>query len=157
MAITTNINYPHDSLPVPLHEGYGLKPVSPLLRTSLTSGRARQRRRYMSTPTMASVTWTFTDVEAQAFEAWFRDAITDGSAWFNMKLRTPGGESSKVCRFTDIYQGPNIIGGNYWQYTAELELYDRAIMLPPPWGQFPEFITGMDIIDIALNREWPEG
>jgi hypothetical protein len=104
---------------------------------------------------MASVTWTFTDVEAQTFEAWFRDAITDGSAWFNMKLRTPGGESSKVCRFTDIYQGPNIIGGNYWQYTAELELYDRPIVLPPPWGQFPEFITGMDIIDIALNREWP--
>lgn len=155
MAITTNINYPHDSLPVPLQEGYGLKPVSPLLRTSLTSGRARQRRRYMSTPTMASVTWTLTDVQAQVFEAWFRDAITDGSAWFNMNLRTPGGESSKVCRFTDIYQGPSIIGGNYWQYTAELELYDRAIGLPPPWGQFPDFISGMDIIDIALNREWP--
>ena len=84
-----------------------------------------------------------------------RLSVAIHSAWFNMKLRTPGGESSKVCRFTDIYQGPSIIGGNYWQYTAELEIYDRAIALPPPWGQFPDFISGMDIIDIALNREWP--
>lgn len=101
MAITTNITYPHDYLPVPLQDGYGLKPVSPLLRTTLTSGRARQRRRYMSTPTMASVTWTLTEKQAQTFEAWFRDALTDGAAWFNMNLRTPGGESSKVCRFTE--------------------------------------------------------
>jgi hypothetical protein len=32
-----------------------------------------------------------TDSQAQAFEAWYRDAITDGAAWFNMNLRTPGG------------------------------------------------------------------
>lgn len=155
MAIITNINYPHCALPVPLQDGYGLSPISPLKRTAQTSGRARQRRLYTSTPTVASVSWTLTDSQAQAFETWFRDALTDGAAWFNMNLRTPGGEASKVCRFTDIYDGPNLIGGNYWQYTAELELYERPL-LPPPWGQFPEFISGMDIIDLALNRDWPK-
>jgi len=49
------------------------------------------------------------------------------------------------------YEAPN----TWRRVFAELELYDRPIVLPPPWGQFPEFITGMDIIDIALNREWP--
>ena len=95
MAISTSINYPHDALPVPLQEGYGLRPISPIARTQMTSGRARQRRRYTSTPTVATVDWLLTDSEAQAFEAWYRDAITDGAAWFNMNLRTPGGEAAK--------------------------------------------------------------
>jgi hypothetical protein len=89
MAKTTRINYPNDYLPIPLQEGFGLKPVSPLLRTELTSGRARQRRLYTSTPTQATVAWLFTDPEAQLFEAWFRDTIKDGADWFNMPLRSP--------------------------------------------------------------------
>jgi hypothetical protein len=51
----TDIYYPHDSLPMPLQDGYGFQPVSPLKRTQLTTGRARQRRAYTSTPTQASV------------------------------------------------------------------------------------------------------
>ena len=31
----TDIYYPHDSLPMPLQEGYGFQPVSPLKRTQL--------------------------------------------------------------------------------------------------------------------------
>jgi hypothetical protein len=58
------------------HATYGrvrFKPISPLLRTEMTSGRARQRRRYTSTPTQASVKWIFqTDALAQVFEAFFR-------------------------------------------------------------------------------------
>lgn len=34
----TDINYPHDSLPMPLQEGYGFQPVSPLKRTQLITG-----------------------------------------------------------------------------------------------------------------------
>ena len=50
-----DIAYPHDYLPMPLQDGYGFKPVSPLQRTETTSGRARQRRKYTSTPTVAIV------------------------------------------------------------------------------------------------------
>lgn len=111
MAKTTSINYPNDYLPIPLQEGFGLKPVSPLLRTELTSGRARQRRLYTSTPTQASVAWLFTDPESQLFEAWFRDTIKDGADWFNMPLRSPLGIIDMyVCRFVDIYEGPTIEG-----------------------------------------------
>lgn len=81
------LSYPHEYLPLPVQDGYGFQPVSPLLRTQLTSGRARQRRLYTSTPTQASVKWFFeTDSQAQLFEAWYRDIISDGAAWFLMRL-----------------------------------------------------------------------
>ncbi|ENN8392412.1 hypothetical protein AB6V67_11845 [Serratia marcescens] len=155
MGITSNIDYPHQYLPLPLQDGYGLKPISPLLRTPMVSGRARQRRRYISTPTETPVSWLMSDVQGQTFEAWYRDAISDGAAWFNMTLRTPIGIKPYVCRFTDIYEGPVLVGGKYWQYSATLELWERP--LPPPgWGNFPEFLAGQSIIDLAINREWPE-
>lgn len=52
----TDINYPHDSLPMPLQEGYGFQPVSPLKRTQLiTAARGkgeliRPRRRRPASP-----------------------------------------------------------------------------------------------------------
>jgi hypothetical protein len=69
----TDIYYPHDSLPMPLQDGYGFQPVSPLKRTQLTTGRAAARA-YTSTPTQASVSWFMeTDGQAQLFEAWYRE------------------------------------------------------------------------------------
>lgn len=154
MAITTNINYPPE-LPCALQDSYGLKPVSPLLRTELSSGRARQRRLYKSTPTQASVSWLFKEGEAQLFEAWFSESLTDGSAWFNMPLRSPLGSTDYVCRFVDIYDGPIITGGNYWSFTATLELWEQPI-LPPGYVDVPSFVINSDIFDKSMNREWPE-
>ncbi|HKN05529.1 MAG TPA: hypothetical protein VJY31_16505 [Buttiauxella sp.] len=150
-----DINYPHDYLPLPLQEGYAFRPVNPLLRTEMTSGRARQRRRYLSTPTQALVQWTFvTQQQAQIFEAWYSESINDGASWFFMKLQTPLGLQFYKCRFTEIYEGPVLIPPRYWHYSATLELWERPL-LPPGWIEFPEFLTGSDIIDKALNREWP--
>lgn len=81
--------------------------------------------------------------------------ITDGAAWFNMRMRTPMGVGDYVCRFKDIYDGPVLFGLGVWKFTATLELWERPI-LTPGWGNFPEFIVGQSIIDYALNREWPE-
>jgi len=150
------VSYPHEYLPLPLQDGYGFKPISPLIRTQMTSGRARQRRRYTSTPTQASVTWMFTtDAQAQLFEAWYRDIISDGAAWFLMRLQTPRGVENYKCRFTDIYEGPTLVAPIYWQFSATLELWERPI-LPPGWAEFPDFVVNQSIIDLALNREWPE-
>jgi len=155
MAISTNLSFPHEYLPMPQRPGIGYKPVSPLRRTQLTSGRARQRRLYTSTPTEVGVTWIFNDQQSQLFESWFRDVISDGAAWFNMRIRAPGGVDDYACRFTDIYQGPTLIGFQRWQFSATLELWERPI-LPPGWGEFPDFIVNQNIIDLAMNQEWPE-
>lgn len=59
MAITTTLYYPSAYLPGPLKESFGLTPVSPLKRTQMVTGRARQRRAYTSTPTQTDLAWIF--------------------------------------------------------------------------------------------------
>lgn len=152
--IYTDINYP-DGLPCAQREGYSLRHVSPFMRTEMDSGRARQRRKFSSVPTMASVAWVFeNDTQAAAFEAWFREAINDGVEWFNMPLKTPVGLKDYVCRFTDMYEGPDLIGVSSWRISAQLEIWERPLM-PDGWGLLPEFALGSSIFDIAMNREWP--
>ncbi len=148
--------YPHDVLPMPLQEGYGFTPVSPLMRTEMQSGRAKQRRRY-KTPTEVPVAWVFkTDAQAQLFESWYADAIADGALWFEMTLQTPQGVLPYKCRFIEIYDGPLLVGGRYWRFTATLELWERPV-LKGGWGlYYPDAVRYMDIIDLALNQKWPE-
>lgn len=150
-----DIFYPHDILPMPLQEGYAFTPVSPLIRSTKVNGRAQQRRAYIATPTNVNVAWFMTAPEAMAFEAWVRDAITDGAAWFYMKLQVPTGLSELVkCRLAPYYDGPILVPPNYWKFTASLEL-DKRPIAAPGWGNFPGYLVNADIIDLAINREWP--
>lgn len=147
------ILYP-SGLPRGLHNGRTYQTVSPLKRSELASGHARQRRNFTSVPTMASISWIFNSAQGHAFEAWWRDALKDGSLWFEMPLEVPAGYSNYQCRFTDIYSGPSRLGPNLWAYNAELELLERPL-ISPPWGEFPEYLLEADLIDTALNKEWP--
>ncbi len=114
-----------------------------------------QRRKFTSVPQGASVQWLFSDVQGQAFEAWWRDALKDGAAWFEMKLRTPMGLEYHTCRFTGVYSGPAFVGNNIWSYTGELELRFRAVP-PVGEGEFPDDIVLSEIFDLTINREWPQ-
>lgn len=151
--ITTDIDYP-SVFPWPQWEGYNINHVQPFSRTTMTTGRAIQRRRFSSVPSMVQVSWVFNSAQAMAFEAWFRDSLHDGVEWFNCPLKTPLGEMDYVCRFVEMYKGPVPIGQCTWRVTATLKIWERPL-LPPGWGILPDFITGMDIFDIAMNREWP--
>lgn len=148
------ITYP-EGLPLGLHSGRSYQLISPLQRSELDSGRARQRRRFTSVPEGASVSWLFTGVQARAFIAWWRDALIDGSQWFEMPLDHPGlGLTDYTCRFTDVYKGPARVGADWWSITAELELRERAAP-PIGYGDFPEYIIDASIFDIAMNSLWP--
>lgn len=153
--IQSDIDFP-SGLPCPLRDGYDINHVQPFRRTDLASGRSRQRRIYTSVPTDVSVSWIFNDGQAAAFEAWFRDAISDGTDWFNCNLKTPiGSMAPYVCRFRQMYSGPQLVGKSLWRISAELEIYERPLM-PPGWGLAPEYLIHADLFDIAMNREWPE-
>lgn len=147
------IYYP-SALPRGLHSGRTYQLQSPLMRSSLASGRARQRRRFTSVPEMASISWLFTDGQGQAFEAWWRDQLVDGSLWFEMPLDMPLGYKNYTCRFTDVYNGPNRVGPNLWQYSAQLELLERSAP-PIGEGEFPDDIAYSELFDLTINREWP--
>lgn len=148
--------YPHDYLPMPLQDGYGFTPVSPLISSQKVNGRSQQRRAFLSTPSAVNVQWFMTAGEAQLFEGWVRNTITDGADWFYMKLQTPLGVAELVkCRFTaDFYDGPKLTPPNYWTYSAILEL-DKRQVIDGDWAEFPDYILNADIIDLAINREWP--
>jgi hypothetical protein len=143
-------------LPLPVADGYGFKPVSPFIRTKMNTGRSRQRRAYASVPTELTADFIFEDdLEAQLFESWFEDVLISGSEWFECDLKTPQGIRPYKVRFTDMYEGPSLDGG-YWRFRAPLELWERPI-LAGGWAIYaPEYITGMNIIDLAVNKDWPQ-
>lgn len=148
-------SYP-DRLPLGLHSGRTYQLESPLQRTQLSSGRARQRRRFTSVPEYVDIGWFFTGLETTVFSLWFRDTLKDGSLWFTIPLGTILGLGDYECRFIEVFSGPSRIGPDLWQVTARLEIRERVISIyPPGWGDFPEFILGASIIDLALNEEWP--
>jgi len=152
--MATTIDFP-EYLPMPLREGYQLNHVSPFARTDMANGRARQRRMFTSVPSMVPVSFLLNDSQAQIFEAWFKYEINDGADWFNCKLDSPDGQKEYECRFTDIYQGPRLVGKRLWRFTAELEIIERPV-LPEDWYRDGlQFIAYSSIIDLAINREWP--
>lgn len=147
------IDYP-TGLPTPQRSGYEVNHASPLIRTELQSGRARQRRRYTSVPSTATVTFNFTQPQAQVFEGWFRWTLADGTEWFNVTLRTPLGLMPYECRFANMYTGPQLVGVDRWQVQATLEIRDRQT-LPSSYSLLPQLVLQSDILDVAINREWP--
>lgn len=156
-APETDINWP-SQLPCVMRQGYDLRYQSPLMRSDLVSGRARQRRRFTSVPAYAPINLMLTDAQATYFDIWFKVKIMDGAAWFNIHtLRTPIGRGPFVARFTDIPAGPTwqATARPHWLYVGELELWERPT-IGDEWADFPDYIINANIIDMALNREWPE-
>lgn len=147
------MQYPAE-LPAPIQQGYAIQTVDPLKRTTLDSGRARQRRRFTSVPSMVSVQWIMTTGQAQLFEAWFKLTINDGASWFDMPLKTALGCDTEQVRLTGIYSGPTLVSGTLLRYSAEIEIFERRT-INEEWLEFPDYIVNANIIDLAVNREWP--
>ena len=149
------IAYP-EGLPEPQRDGYGFQAVSPLVRSEMQSGRTRQRRRFTSVPTVATVTWLFTEVEAQLFEGWFEHVLLSGSLPFNCPLKTPLGFDNYKAEFVDIYDGPVLVGVDDWRFSAQLRLLKRPLISKDLVVEVPGYILDADIFDRAMNQEWPK-
>ena len=111
--------YP-EGLPTPQREGYGFDPVSPMTSTKLVTGRSERRRAFVSTPTVATVTWLLTAPEARLFEGWFEYVLLSGSLPFECPLLTPMGMEPYRANFVDIYSGPVLVGVDFWRFSAQL-------------------------------------
>lgn len=149
-----SIDYPKQ-LPLPLQEGYSLSTTDPMVRTQMVTGRARQRRRYRNVPVIVTASFIFTETQASFFEAWHSRVLGEGIEWFNCPLQTTEGVRDYEARFTQIYEGPSLVQLRFWKYSVQLELRKRP-MMPEGWEQFPDFWFGKNIIDLALNKEWPK-
>lgn len=147
--------YP-EGLPTPQREGYGFDPVSPMTSTKLVSGRSERRRTFVSTPTVATVTWLLTPSEAQLFEGWFEYVLLSGSLPFECPLLTPMGLEPYRANFVDIYSGPVLVGVDLWRFSAQLSLFKRPLIDKEWVVDAPDYILGSDIFDIAMNQKWPK-
>lgn len=149
------IEYPSE-LPLPLQNGYEVQtPVDPMLRTTMESGRARQRLNFESAPETVSFTWNFDTNQAAFFRGWYARNLNYGVEWFNMPLQLPEGFRNFECRFTGKPDGPRLVQITRWELSATLELREPSL-IQPGWEDFPQFWFMMKIIDMAVNREWPE-
>jgi hypothetical protein len=151
----TTITYP-EHLPNMLINGYSIKTVSPLQRTELQSGRARQRRRFTGVPVMVTFETVLTQPQAQIFEGFFRWMLEDGAEWFLCNLKTPMGLNQYTCRFVGMYNGPDPITPYVFQVSGDLEIFERDTW-NEEWIRYGQSIImsyGPDF-DTAMNREWP--
>lgn len=146
-------SYPQ-GLPCALREGYGFKPTNNILRTPMQSGRARQRIEFYNVPTFTDINWIMNEPQARLFESWAAGVV--GAGWFDIPLRTPNGPMEiKAVRFTEVPEGPILIGLSSWQFRSNVEIRDREL-IDPDWALIlPDYILEADIFDYAMNQEWP--
>ena len=152
--------YP-EGLPLPLRDGYSFTPVSPIRRSEKVSGRAVQRRLYTSVPTIVAVSWLCTARQARLFEGWCKWGI-GWADWFLCPLKTPLGLNPTRARFTDIYDGPALVGIDLWRYSATLELFEMPVVSE---AELLDLMLEMDLtvmnpqLSALLNRwytkSWP--
>jgi len=106
---------------------------------------------------MVELSWLMTNTQALLFEGWFAHGITDGADWFNIVLTTPVGRLVPYeCRFTEMYDGPELVGLDSWRFKAKVEIRERPILAREWYLYGQEFVLGSDIIDRAINQEWPK-
>lgn len=134
------LTYP-DNLPLPLREGYGFKPVSPIVRTQLVSGRAIQRVRFKNVPTAVTLSWVLDAEQAKLLMGWFKWGVNYVD-WFLCPIKSPMGLVLTKTRFTDIYSGPDLFGINHWRFTVTAELFEIPIVNE---AEFVSLLAGIDI------------
>lgn len=126
-----------DELPAPL-KTVSARPVSPIVRSTMVSGRTFVRRDFTAVPVVYRMTWLFNSEQAVIFEDFFKDDLEDGTLWFLMRLRVAQGEGPWLFQFSDIYEGGDMVGAPscpLWQYSASLQMYLRPGETAPSIGE----------------------
>lgn len=148
------------------------------LRTILRSGKSRQMTptyrlseprsgpAYVQAlsedaPVFWDVTFRFQRNERMIFIDWFRRKINRGRSPFMLTIGTEYGPVEHQMQFMpDSLLPVSEDGGQTYTYTAtifsrRLEVPEWADLLGDYADILPAFVTGADIFDIAMNREWP--
>ena len=125
MPVAT-INFP-TTLPGVQMTNYGFKPGNSMIRTEMDTGLARQRRRYVASPTEFMVSWDFDMKQLGIFEKFYQNDCQAGSAWFNINLVNGVGQTSYVARFVEPYNAQTTGREFLWNVKAKLEVIGRPL------------------------------
>lgn len=157
------IDWP-DSFPCIIREEYELERINNLSSTNMESGMPRVRQTFESTPTLVSASFIATAAQGRAFELWYKHALKGGTEWFNAPLADPQSSTNTLVvpglynsRFMKRYSGPQLVGAMHWKYTMQLMAMPIGQFEGgDDWGLFPDYLTGLDLLDVIMNRDWPE-
>ena len=75
-------------LPHPHFTQSGIKQQSNRIASEMSSGRVRQRRRFMVVPAEQKLEWRLKPDQAAAFLGWVEHALMGGINWFRINQRT---------------------------------------------------------------------
>ncbi len=118
-----------------------------VLRSTMSSGQIRQRRRFTQEIRTVGATWDLNDIQFLIFQSFYFDTLEGGAEWFNINLPMGDGFQAYVARF---------VGGKYratnqgilnWKVSAQLEVFEAnqllsgdeielAIFLYPDFDEF---------------------
>lgn len=147
------IVYPAGLRP-PLRENYSFEPVNNIVRTSMDSGRARQRVEFENTPDLATISFIHDQTQALLFKSWVRQVAK--SNWVFIPLLSEAGYDTLEVRFIEVPDGGKLLGKFLWRYDCRIEVR-KPPMLEPGWADIlPDYVLMADIFDRAVNEQWPD-
>ncbi len=114
--------YPTTLLPPPSFT-FDIEHQASTIRTSMTTGRARQRRRQTRERVFVNASWLFNAQEIHLFRSWFKDQINGGAGWFAIPLKLGHITRTFEMRFTNGFRESHR-PVNHWEVSASLEIYD---------------------------------
>ena len=110
----------------PIDNPYTLTLATGVIRTSMESGIARQRRRFEGAPSTLSPVWEMTGDQADLFKSWLEHKAAFGAAYFNISLILDNVPTEVEAR---IIGQPSFtyVAHDAWHVSVPLEVFD-----PPP-------------------------
>ena len=108
-------------LPAPRLDQYSYQAVSPFTRSDMDSGTARQRRRFVSTPTRITAGWRLSSAQLQVFEDFVSEVLDGGVLWFQLPLASARGLQPTLARLIEPPRIASAGAPQIWDVTATLE------------------------------------
>lgn len=143
-------------LPAPSQE-FSIQQAPNSSRTSMQSGRIRQRRTSASQAYQASIRWVFTDEEFEVFKGFLEYEAAGGSAWFDTPLLTGGSVNPHRIRLIDGAYSVEYQSWFGWAVSATVDL--ERLYLPEPtvyyWLQMADRLEIKNKLEYAVNKILP--
>ena len=113
------------ALPLPKVGSVTITTTDPAVRSAIAMGTPQARLRFRRQVAATPLRLTMNDVQLAIFEAWFRQTISNGAAWFTMSLLGETGLATHTVRLLGGYAaGLQTLGA--WDVTMRL-----AVESPP--------------------------
>lgn len=143
----TTIDWPND-IPLPSSNLSGEGQAS-VIRTTMETGRTRQRNRFGTMANTYSVEWLFLADEYAAFMAFYQTTLKNGVLYFNLPLPETGTLDPVPVRFVEGRLTKSYVPHMQWRVTATVEAEIIQSVPDPEINIMP--LLYPDVIDVTEN------